>query len=204
MDDHKIDPFRYITAASLAMAVYTNNYMPEGTIVACSNKKQSFVSLEWMISLNNTEIKPEIPIDVVVYKELKYYKIGRHTFTVDGFDQETNTIYEFYGCYFHGCSKCCKNNTNTFNKTLEREEILRQNGYNIVSIWECEFNESKASMALEDKNKVELKAKDCKLNIRDALFGGRTEGYKSFVKCNGPNQKIIALDVVSLYPTVNA
>ena len=24
---------------------------------------------------------------------------------VDGFDQEINTIYEFYGCYFHGCSR---------------------------------------------------------------------------------------------------
>ena len=71
------------------MAVYTNNHMPESTIVGCSNKKQSLASLEWMISLNNAEIKPEIPIDLVVEEADKcgYYKPGEHTFTVDGFDK---------------------------------------------------------------------------------------------------------------------
>ena len=29
---------------------------------------------------------------------------------IDGFDQETNTIYEFYGCYFHGCPHCFPRN----------------------------------------------------------------------------------------------
>ena len=27
---------------------------------------------------------------------------------VDGFDEETNTVFEFYGCYFHGCPRCFK------------------------------------------------------------------------------------------------
>jgi hypothetical protein len=35
------------------------------------------------------------------------------------------------------------------------------------------------------------------------MFGGRTEVFKSFVKCN-EHQKILAVDVTSLYPTVNA
>lgn len=29
---------------------------------------------------------------------------------IDGFDQETSTIYEFYGCYFHGCAHCFPRN----------------------------------------------------------------------------------------------
>ena len=35
------------------------------------------------------------------------------------------------------------------------------------------------------------------------MFGGRTEGFKSYYCCN-TDQKIYYFDVVSLYPTVNA
>ena len=31
---------------------------------------------------------------------------------VDGFDQQTNTVLEFYGCYFHGCPSCFKKERN--------------------------------------------------------------------------------------------
>ena len=26
-------------------------------------------------------------------------------YTVDGYDAETKTVYEYHGCYFHGCKK---------------------------------------------------------------------------------------------------
>ena len=39
--------------------------------------------------------------------------------------------------------------------------------------------------------------------MRDAFFGGRTEGFKTYHKCEG-KEKIFYYDVVSLYPTVNA
>ena len=29
---------------------------------------------------------------------------------VDGFYKETNTVYEFYGCFWHGCTNCYKPN----------------------------------------------------------------------------------------------
>ena len=32
------------------------------------------------------------------------YKI--HKYKVDGYDPETNTVYEFNGCYYHGCNIC--------------------------------------------------------------------------------------------------
>ena len=52
-------------------------------------------------------------------------------------------------------------------------------------------------------NEFEQQAKDLNINVRDALFGGRTEAFKSYHKCN-EHQKIYHYDVVSLYPTVNA
>lgn len=77
-------------------------------------------------------------------------KIGRKKYIVDGFDSKTNTIYEFYGDYWHG-------NINKFpakkqhpvlkgtyqeiyDKTMKREEELKSLGYKIVSIWESDFD----------------------------------------------------------------
>jgi hypothetical protein len=43
-------------------------------------------------------------------------ELGRHVeqnkriapYNVHGYDEESNTVYEFNGCFFHGCSKCYK------------------------------------------------------------------------------------------------
>jgi len=68
-------------------------------------------------------------------------------------------------------------------------------------MWECEWSNIKKS--LPDKNAIEEKAKKQNIITRDALFGGRTECFKRYVKCKD-KQKIFYYDVVSLYPTVNA
>ena len=77
----------------------------------------------------------------------RQYKI--ENFKVDGFDPDTNTIYEFYGDFWHGNPKKYKpddinqvNNTTfgeLYEKTIEREEYLKSLGYKIVSIWESEY-----------------------------------------------------------------
>ena len=68
---------------------------------------------------------------------------------VDGVDYENNTIYEFNGGYYHGNPEIF--NTNELNKTtskifgelykntLEKEKILREAGYNFISIWEKDY-----------------------------------------------------------------
>ena len=56
---------------------------------------------------------------------------------------------------------------------------------------------------MSNKMDIEKAAKAQNINIRDALFGGRTEGFKSYHKCVG-KQVINFDDVTSLYPTVNA
>jgi hypothetical protein len=72
--------------------------------------------------------------------------LGTHT---DGFIPETNTIYEFNGDYYHGnptrYNPQDTNPTNhkTYGKlyaaTLQREQLLRNAGYNVVSIWESDW-----------------------------------------------------------------
>ena len=50
---------------------------------------------------------------------------------------------------------------------------------------------------------LEHDAKLQNIHIRDALLGGRTEGFKAHYKCN-ENEEIGYDDICSLYPTVNA
>ena len=68
---------------------------------------------------------------------------------VDGIDEETKTVYEFYGDFWHGnLDKYDTNDINSVNKltfgqlyqkTIDRERVLESLGYKIVSIWESEY-----------------------------------------------------------------
>ena len=118
-----------------------NNHLQGTGCPRCSHII-SKLEIQWLDSLN-------IPDD----KEHRYVyiKIANKTFKVDGFDPITNTIYEFYGDFWHGNPKVYNNNPNNINKankktfvelyqkTLAKEQILKSAGYNIVSIWESEF-----------------------------------------------------------------
>lgn len=75
-------------------------------------------------------------------------KLNDKIYYADGFDPLTNTIYEFYGDYFHGNPKIYlpektndlnKINLGTlYNKTIERENILKTK-YNLITIWEADY-----------------------------------------------------------------
>ena len=133
---------------------------------------------------------------------------------VDGFDQEINTIYEFYGCYFHGCSRCFPRNRDvrrnchkdrTVNEvyytTEKKAAMLRQAGYQVIEKWECDFNPDK-------KTDPQLKSflQDLKmvppLEPRDAFYGFRTAAATLYAK-GDPGEDIKYCVVTSLYPWVN-
>ena len=83
----------------------------------------------------------KIPIQ---FRNMKLPNLGRKR--VDGYDSSTNTVYEFYGDYWHGNPK--KFNSNDINKsvnktfgelynaTIQREYFIKSCGYNVVSLWE--------------------------------------------------------------------
>lgn len=86
-------------------------------------------------------------LDSLGVKE-RQVRIGKYV--VDGFDSSTNTIYEFNGDYWHGNPN--KYNLNDINektkttfkelyeKTLKKESFLKSIGYNVISIWETNFD----------------------------------------------------------------
>ena len=73
---------------------------------------------------------------------------------------------------------------------MQRENILRGEGYLIEAIWECQWMEMKRN--LSNGTEIENMAKKQNIKVRDALFGGRTECFNRYVKCTG-KQKYIYL-----------
>jgi len=48
-------------------------------------------------------------------------------------------VFQYHGCYFHGCSVHCKQDDarELFQKTRQQEEKIKNAGYNLVVVWEC-------------------------------------------------------------------
>ncbi len=69
------------------------------------------------------------------------------TYHVDGFCEETGTVYEFYGCVYHGCSLCFDGSNDhpfqserkmcdVYEETVRREKRLKAFGFTVKLIWE--------------------------------------------------------------------
>nr|XP_042904476.1 uncharacterized protein LOC122270590 [Parasteatoda tepidariorum] len=126
---------------------------------------------------------------------------------VDGFCAETNTIYQYHGCFYHGCEKCFDPDAvnpvsgETMNKLRTQTNIisdrLKKKGYTLQEIWEHDFNDLKVKNSelktfLEDHEIVD------RLNPRDAFFGGRTNAVKLVYEGSAKY-----IDFTSLYPWCN-
>ena len=96
-----IDPFeKCITIASVCHEVYRTNYLEKDTIAVFNNNrqlktKQSNIAVKWLSWLAE---KNEIDIEHVRNGGEK--RIGKYS--LDGYCEERNTVYEFQGCYWHG------------------------------------------------------------------------------------------------------
>ena len=73
---------------------------------------------------------------------------------VDGYHSETKTIFQFHGCFWHGCEKCFPNQGDkvlrhdrqgnpitrkvAYQRTVRRTQLLRAAGYTVVERWSHE------------------------------------------------------------------
>ena len=201
------DPFSYVTLAAVCNAVYRACYIPRNVIARVPpagyvKAKYSDEGYEWVEYLRR--FKGVINIQHAANGG--EVKLGNYI--VDGFDRETNTVYEYYGCFFHGCPECFpadlrnpdtkKRMRQAYTETKHRERYLRIAGYKIVSIWGCEWRRKKQENVELQKNVTDMKLSK-PLDPRNAFFGGRTECFKIW-----SNKSPIAYyDVTSLYPWVN-
>jgi len=192
-----IDPFCYTTIAGVCMAIYRTKYLLEDTIAVLDKEKNenySKQSITWLNHFNNINIYHALNGGEKIIAGAK----------VDGYDEKSKTVYQYHGCFWHGCTKCYRdretiNNINhetmddLYQKTIERSTIIKNAGYNLIEQWECDWINSNIYKKMEKADIADP------INPRDAFFGGRTNATKLRVK----NKKMRYIDICSLYPTVN-
>jgi hypothetical protein len=205
------DPLSYITLAGLCHAIFKACFLEKKTIALVppggygnhnfSNKQIEF--LEYIRRTRAPNLKHRFN------SSTGECRIG--DFRVDGFDETTNSIFEFNGCFFHGHEKCVKNmdHLNPVSKisyrqllknTQDRADYFSALGYNVISVWECEWENFKKEHENDEilKNVLECVVGMLPIDPRDAFRGGRTETFKMIAE----NVEMRYVDVNSLYPFI--
>ena len=142
----------------------------------------------------------------------EYHILGTK-YTIDGFHYKTNTVYEFHGCFWHGCPKCypirsephlrlCgRTMQDVYEKTQAKIATILEKGYNVIEMWECKWSKLKQTNPDVQTYVDSLQFVE-PLNLRNAFCGGRTNAIKLYHRMT-PDQKIHYIDYTSLYPWVN-
>ena len=203
------NPFEHITIASACNRDLRMNRMIPNSIASepvrgwRNRINQSRVGLEWL-----TWCGQEVQ-HVGNAGEVRLPPVG----FVDGYCHDTRTVYEFQGCFTHGCPTCYPNrhepHVRHFDRTLQdvyettqqKIQRLKELGYTVVQMWECEWARLKDTSSDIRTFVAQLQFTD-PLNPRDAFCGGRTNAVKLYHHVT-PSQKIHYIDVTSLYPWVN-
>ena len=203
------NPFEHITIASACNRDLRMNRMIPNSIASepvrgwRNSINQSRVALEWLTwcgqEVQHAGNAGEVRIPPVGF--------------VDGYCHDTRTVYEFQGCFTHGCPTCYPNrhepHVRHFDRTLQdvyettqqKIQRLKELGYPVIEMWECEWARLKDTSSDIRTFVDQLQFTD-PLNPRDAFCGGRTNAVKLYHRVT-PGQKIHYIDVTSLYPWVN-
>ena len=139
------------------------------------------------------------------------YRVPNSNYKLDGFCEATNTVYEFHGCLYHGCTMCYpverqstkhprtnQSIEELYTMTMKKKAYLESVGYKYVCIWEHEFQDQLKENA-EMKTFVDNLDVQDRLNPRDSFAGGRTNATKLHYKVKN-DETIKYADVCSLYP----
>ena len=117
-----------------------NEFKPKSSI------KMAIEWLEWVAHQDRIHIKHQL--------NNTEKRIGDRKLPVDGFNVESQTVYQFQGCYWHGhdCAlnrgkevneKRNKPMTELLEETRANTEYIRSKGYRVVEMWECEWRRMK-------------------------------------------------------------
>ena len=207
-----VDPFsECITLASMANRIYRQSYMPANTIAIIPThgyqpaRLYSLKGLRWLYWIMKTEgVQLQHARNGGEIKVAGYY--------VDGLDPEAKVIYEFNGCFWHGCPTCFPKRqqqhpvqkTETFEscyqKTLQRRHALCVAGFQVITCWEHVYDQQYRQQE-EMRQFIETLDIQDPLKPREALYGGRTNATRLWYEA-GPGEEIRYIDICSLYPYV--
>ncbi|MCK9369669.1 hypothetical protein M0R04_07155 [Candidatus Dojkabacteria bacterium] len=121
-------------------------YLTKHNIPIIYRSGYSSTCIEWLESIMKLD-----NIDIQHALNGGEFKIPETLYSADGYCIETNTIYEFHGNCWHGnpeiyngLDQCHPFSNKTagelYQATIKREEKIRSLGYNLVVMWESDFD----------------------------------------------------------------
>jgi G:T-mismatch repair DNA endonuclease (very short patch repair protein) len=199
------------TIASACNKVLRKNFLKPATIGLIpaggysGNQNYSKKALMWLLHMGKTD-----GCRILHARNGREYRLPKLPFySVDGYCVETRTVYEFFGCFWHGCLCITFRDLPTmagdtlaerYERTMARIEQIARAGYNVKIQWECKFDESKITKE-NPRMLTHPIVRHSPLKTRDALYGGQTEAMRLHYKI-GENETIDYCDVNSLYPYI--
>lgn len=124
---------------------------------------------EIMAKVHSANTTPEIRVRKLLHSMGYRYRLNRHDLPgkPDIVLPKYKTVIFVHGCFWHGCPTCArvkkrpKTNTDYWNKKLDRtlardkENIakLKELGWNVLIIWECETQKKKLPFLQERLSK---------------------------------------------------
>ena len=138
------------TIAQACSKVWRKNHMPENSIAIIppeghpNQKNYSIKAVRWIQS----EAK-ERGIEIKHALNGGEQRINGHY--VAGYHEKSRTVFEFYGCYWHGClthfpdrnriqHHQCLSMHQLYILTIGKKEELKRAGYQVVELWECDYD----------------------------------------------------------------
>ena len=150
--------------------------------------RQSVEAIQWLAYIGQTRD------DVIHAGNGRKVHLPRvRNVKVNGYSPKTQEVFEYLGCYWHR-SSCMSNRhkpighieetlLSRYEETTARLKKIENTGYKVVSIWGCEFRKLvREKPGLENEISSHLYFKNSTLNIRDALYGGKTEATKTYYR----------------------
>ena len=128
---------------------------PQGCMKCQTKNQYSKKQSQW---LNSIQLKENITIQHA--ENEGEFIIPNTNYKADGYCQETNTIYEFHGDYWHGnpnkfilteinkTTKCSFGEL--YQKTLDKELVIINMGFNLITMWESEWNKINKNIDIEE------------------------------------------------------
>ena len=213
-DHAHFDPFEHVTIAAACSRDLRKSRLQRDTIASEPVNgwrfkiRYSLAALEWLEYRGEQLGRPLQHVGNVGEHAIRD---GNRTFHADGYDPDTNTLYEFYGCFWHGCRTCYPQARNEVHQQLQgrtledvyrailhRQNRLQSLGYRLEKMWEHTWTRLKSSIPTLQST---IQSYDLQppLHPRDAFFGGRTNAVRLYVE----NEQLHYYDFTSLYPWVN-
>ena len=130
----------------------------------------------------------------------------------EGYCAETRKVFQYLRCFWNWC-QCMPNRHNPigitnetllcrYEETQARLQKMRDAGYTVLSTWECEFQKHLCdNPCLQNELWSHHFVKHSPINIRDALYGARTEATKTKYRFK-QGKEIRYVDVIRLYPQI--